>query len=249
MRMLNIPKDIRFDTPSGRRYDYDDLFLIRELAKNDSFAWSNEEVRFNSGFKCNVYLRMRNDLTENIPLLCQVGARIKSFVLRLKRTHGPQFCLIGIPTAGTPIAQAAARESYDPYHMLESRICFRQLRTELKANHGKDNLWAGRPELERHSYVTIENVISTAKAYLKHLKHLEEDGYPTTQMQHVAFADWGLGGAETLAKEGYTGFAMYRALDMIAALVFIGDWPEEYYNETERRINQWRKDTGLHSAA
>jgi orotate phosphoribosyltransferase len=248
---LNISKDETFVAPSGQTYRYEDLFLIREMAKNRSIAWSQDEVTFNSGFKSHVYVRMRNDLTHNAALLHRVGVQLKNFVLGLKNTHGPNKCLIGIPAAGTPLAQAAAREAYDPYHDLEARICSRQLRSMLKKGHGKgeDNMWAGPPELERYSPITIENVISTAKAYFDHLEHLNEDGYPTKEMHHVAFADWELGGMEALTDAGYQGFARYRVRDMIAALVYLEDWPREHYEEVNRRINVWRIEHNLKQAA
>jgi orotate phosphoribosyltransferase len=239
---LNIHPSENFDAPSGQRYTYQDLLLIRGLARNNSIVWSNEEVTFNSGFKSHVYVRMRNDLTHNILLLREVGLQIRNFVIGLKHTHGPKKCLIGIPAAGAPLAQSAARESFDPHHDLESRMCCRQLRTKRKEGHGKgeDNMWAGPPELEHYSPITVENVVSTAKAYFEHLQHLEEDGYPTKEMHHVAFADWELGGVEALADAGYNGYALYRVRDMIAALVHLGDWPHEYYVEMNRRVELWR---------
>ena len=234
-----------FDAPSGQRLDDRDLMLIRSLAENGSIAWSDKEVTFNSGFKSHVYVRMRTDLTHNIPLLSDVGERIKNFVLKLRPTHGPKHCFIGVPTAGTPLALAAAMVS-------GGQICFRQMRSELKEGHGKseDSMWVGPPELEGFSPTTVENVVSTAKAYFKHLGRLEEDGYPTKEMRHIAFADWELGGVEALHDAGYkNGFVIYRVRDMIAALVYLNDWPGEQYDETNRRVNAWRKEKKLKRAA
>ncbi len=248
--MLNIPRHEKFRAPSGQILDYYDLFLIQEMEANRTIEWSDKEVTFNSGFQCNVYLRMRSDLTHNVPLLLRAGHQIKKTILGLRPTHGPKFCLIGIPTAGTPLAQAAAMASFDPQRQLTSTICFRQLRSELKKGHGKtaDTMWAGPPELEHYSPATVENVVSTAKAYFDHLKHLEEDGYPTKEMWHIAFADWELGGTEALSDAGYTnGLVLYRMRDMIAALVHLGVWPAEYYQETNRRVNAWRVAKGLNT--
>lgn len=242
-RSMNIHS---YTAPSGRTLTRNDLFLIRAMERNKTIEWSDEEVTFNSGFKSHVYLRARNDLSHNLYLLNSIAARIKEVVFSLEHTHGPQWCLIGIPTAGTQLAQATASLTYDISYG-RSAICFSTMRSVLKT-HGKDSMWVGPPQLERHTPVTVENVVSTAKAYLEHLDHLEQDGYPTRVMHHIAFADWELGGADTLRGAAYKLHTMYLVRDMLAALVQMDIWPRERYQEMDRRVNRWRADN-VRSAA
>jgi len=236
-----------FTGPSGRMLSEKDLALLVALERNGTIAWSDKEIEFNSGFLSHVYFRARNDLSHNMPLLMRVATQAKEYVAALENTHGPQKCLIGIPTAGTQFAQAIADLSYfeasnDGYLLSrpESLICFSTMRSVLK-DHGKDNMWVGKPDLTKHTHITFENVVSTAKAMLQAFGRLEEDGYPTREMHHVVFVDWGLGGMESLAEEGYTRVhTLYEMLDIMAAFVHIGLWKQERYDEMYRRIQVWK---------
>lgn len=235
-----------FIAPSGRVLYPNDLELLRALEKNGTISWSETDVVFNSGFLSRVYFRGRNDLSHNMPLLMQVAVCAKKYVAELLNTHGPQKCLIGIPTAGTQLAQAVADLSYfeassDGYlsSRPESLICFSTMRSKLK-DHGKDNMWVGHPELKKHTYISFENIVSTAKAMLEAFGRLEQDGYPTRDMNHVVFADWGLGGIEALADAGYGHVhTLYVMMDAIAAFVHMRMWPEKRYLEMDRRIREW----------
>lgn len=237
-----------FTGPSGRVLSPAQLKLLQKLEHNQTIAWSDSEVKFNSGFLSHVYFRARNDLSHNIPLLMEVAAHAKTFVTGLDNTHGAQKCLIGIPTAGTQFAQAIADLSYfenskDGFlsGCANMGICFSTMRSVLK-DHGKDNMWVGPPQLEKYSYITFENVVSTAKAMLESFKRLEADGYPAHDMHHVVLADWGLGGMEALTEAGYSKIhALFTMQDVMAAYVHIGLWPKERYEEMLRRINEWNK--------
>jgi orotate phosphoribosyltransferase len=119
----------KFHTPSGRTLFADDLDLLHRLEHIGTIAWG-DEVTFNSGFRSRVYIRARNELSHDPELLLEVAARIKSQVEELPITHGPQLCLIGIPTAGTQLAQAVSHLSMSEHldlgagSELEHPICF-----------------------------------------------------------------------------------------------------------------------------
>jgi orotate phosphoribosyltransferase len=228
-----------YQAPSGRLILPVDIDLLIALERNKTIEWSDQEVTFNSGFKSLVYFRGRNDLTDYPILLQRVGRVLMDKINELPFTHGQQKCLVGIPTAGTPLAQVVASLSIADSRMADP-IAFRIMRSVLKV-HGKDNMWVGKPELERHSYITVENIVSTAKAMLQNFEHLEADGYPTRDMFHVVFASWDLGGFDNLAEQGYDKVVvLFSMLDIIATYVHIGLWPQERYDEMDRRIKAWR---------
>ncbi len=238
-----------FRGPSGRMLSRADMSLLNDLELNGTIAWSNEEITFNSGFKSHVYVRMRNDLALNPLLLLRVCTAIKDKVDTLPLTHGKQRCLIGIPTAGYQLAQGVSQLSVNEYivrglDLVNRETCFSFMQTAPK-NHGRDQTLIDRPDLLRHSYMTVENIISTAKAMLEAFGNLESAGYPTREMHHVVFADWELGGTEALQRAGYDNVhTRFIMRDVMAAYVHCGLWPRERYDEMDWRIITWRKEHG-----
>ena len=232
-----------FTAPSGRMITWEEMNLLIQLERNRTIEWSEQDIKFNSGFLSRVYFRGRNDLTDHPALLRRVGHLLYEKIARLPTTHGEQKCLIGIPTAGSPLAQVIADLARVLWNA-DDPVCFRLMRSVLK-DHGKDNMWVGTPDLEKHSYITVENIVSTAKAMLDNFGKLEQDGYPARDMHHMVFASWELGGTEKLPAAGYDKVhILFYMLDVIAAYVQQGLWPQERYDEMERRIKAWRAQHG-----
>jgi orotate phosphoribosyltransferase len=238
VRLHNLDANPFCGPTSGRKYGFRDAQLWLDLEQNGSFGWSQIEVEFNSGFTCHVYLQGRNDLSDYPPLLRRVALTLCGKTVTLPNTHGPQKCLIGIPTAGTQLAQeicsvTRGRLDIDPY-------CFRTMRSVLKA-HGKDQQWIGNANLARHSYVTVENVLSTGKAMLTYLERMEPEGYPIRDMDHVVFASWELGGIMNLAKAGITNvYVMYSIPEVIALFVELKHWPAERLDYIGQKLINWK---------
>ncbi|MEK7098777.1 MAG: hypothetical protein AAB908_02645 [Patescibacteria group bacterium] len=231
-----LPK--AFTGPSGRTLTHWDLKLWCELETNGSFGWNPTEIEFNSGFKCHIYLRGRNDLSDNTWLLSKTANSLDGIVDALPYRYGKQQCYIGIPTAGTQLATALAFERRGLIG--HETPCFRSMRTELK-KHGKDNMWIDPPDLSRHTYISIENVMSTAGSMITAFERMESDGYPTMYMDHVVFADWELGGLTNLHKKGYEKIHVrYVIRDIIAAFVHIGRWPKERWDYIEPKLAVFR---------
>jgi orotate phosphoribosyltransferase len=232
---MEIPK--KFDAPSGRRLTQADIQLWCDLEDNGSFGWNPQEIRFNSGFMSHIYLRGRNDLSDNPLLLRNVAHTLYDVIDELSLTHGPQTCLIGIPTAGSQLAQAVSHISFMRDH---PPMCFRSMRSVLKT-HGKDDKWIGDADLTRHSYVTLENVVSTADSMLKAFERIAPEGYPVKEMHHVVFADWELGGLKNLAAADYHHVHVrYVIRDIIAAFVSCGRWPIERWDYIEPKLAEFR---------
>lgn len=239
---MQVPFDTKpFVGPSGRTLGYADLKLIAELEYIGTIGWSEEEIPFHKGFLSHVYIQMRNELSRHPATLVRVASLIKEKVEQLPLTLGPQKCLIGIPTAGTQLAQAVAMLSHFD-HLLHVRprteppICFLSMRSILKG-HGKDKLWIGPADIKRYSYISIENVVSTAAGMLEYLNRMWKEGYPIRVMHHVVFADWELGGVRNLDSEAIKNVhTLYIVRDMVAALVYLGVWPKERYEDVAQRL-------------
>jgi len=239
---MQVPFDTKpFVGPSGRTLGYADLGLIAELESIGTIGWSEEEIVFHKGFRSHVYVQMRNELSRHPATLARVASCIKEKVERLPFTLGPQKCLIGIPTADTQLAQAVAMLSHFEHtlHVRQSTeplICFKSMRSVLKG-HGKDKQWVGPADINRYSYIGIENVVSTAAGMIEHLNQMWKEGYPIRVMHHVVFADWELGGIKNLdaamIKHVHT---LYVVLDMVAALAYLGIWPKERYEDVAERL-------------
>lgn len=210
--------------------------LWLDLEKNGSFGWG-PEVTFNSGFVSPVYLRMRNDLSCNIFLFADVARNLHRFVQKNIASEKREVCLIGIPTAGTQLAQAVATQSLTGGPPV---LCFKSLRSTLKT-HGKDLQYVGQADTQKHAYCTVENVLSSGKAMLDAFKLMEPEGYPVREMRHFVFASWNLGGLKALADARVRGvYVEYEIPDVIALFVHLDHWAREREEIMVDKIHRWR---------
>lgn len=228
-----------FSAPSGAVFTSDDMNLIKQLFHIGFITWKEEPVVFKSNKKSNTYVRGRQDLTNNPHILFeQLAPRIVDFVRKKIPIHdGRQHCLIGIPTAGTKLAMAAAACGY--YRQVRPGIIYRELRV-TKKTHGEDNTWAvGGPEHNNDVYVSVEQAMSTGSSVLEHLDHLKEDGYAVHDMHHLILVDRELGGVENLVAHKFEKVhVLYKLRDTVAALVKMKLWPDERYQILLQEIKE-----------
>jgi len=225
-----------FTAPTGAVYGPKELQLLTELYRAGFIAWKPEGVEFKSGKRSRTYVRGRQELTNAPHLLAELGARIGAFVReRIPVADGRQHCLIGVPTAGTKLAAAASLHSY--YARQRPSIIWRELRTKPKP-HGEDKGWTvGGPEPQHDVYVVVEQAMSTASSIIEYAGHLAEDGYSPREMHYLVLVDRELGGIENLRAEGYVNLhRMFILRDFVAALVHLGHWPRERYDELVSEI-------------
>jgi orotate phosphoribosyltransferase len=226
-----------FQAPSGAIFRPTDLTLLSQLYRAGTFAWKPEGVEFKSGKRSRTYVRGRQELTNAPHLLAELGKRVAEFVReRMPIRDGRQHCLIGVPTAGTKLAVAASMHTY--YSRQQSCIIWRELRTKPKP-HGEDKGWTvGGPEPSKDVYVVIEQAMSTASSIIEYADHLAEDGYSPREMHYVVLVDRELGGIENMRKDGYKHVhRMFILRDIIAALVHMGLWPLERYQELLQELS------------
>ena len=95
--------------PSGRTFDPLDFVIVRLMAEYGFIRWSEQLIHFSS-VDSHVYVGGREDLTDHLKLEWALGRKIARLVLAHAhdRQDQKQQCLIGIPTAGTALAQATA---------------------------------------------------------------------------------------------------------------------------------------------
>jgi len=222
---------------SGTVLDSFDLSLIRDLYETKSVTREVEPTTLKSGRRSNFYAHLRADLTDNPVVLGKLAYKVAKTV---RNTPMPQLgrpCLIGIPTAGSAIAEAA---SFVDTFMLSRNgpsIFFRNMRS-VKKSHGKNKTWVdGTIDLENHAYGTVENVTTTSGSLLENIARLEEDGYPARAgMHHFIVVDREQGAGEGLRRAGVKHVhVLYTLRDIIAAFVHLnlGEWQQCHCYEIE----------------
>lgn len=218
-----------FTAPSGRTFTHPDLLLVKLLIQSGSILHLDVPTELHSGRMSRHYANLR--FHRDVRTLTLLGAHIIRFVRSIEITKGTVPCMIGIPTAGTPLAIAAAIGSvYDstPFH-------YRVMREERKKRrHGIDNTWAG-PFDPGETYFTVENVSTSATTILVALQRFEEDHFPIDSMHHILLVN--RGGAEALRSRGIPHVhVMLEFHDLLAAAVHIGEHSEEVLVEYRQEI-------------
>lgn len=212
------------EVPSGAMYGDSEFELLKLMHRTGSIARTDTPVRFKGGVESNVYVLLRDDLTEEPELQAAIGTYLISVVHRLRGWSEPtrRPCLIGVPTAATPFASAVSLSSY---FNRDFPIAWRQMRPEKKTDHGASAGWTNRPPSPKHLYMTIEQVTSSGTSLCNAIQHLGEDGYPVHDMNHLIFVDWEFGGPELLRSKGYPKVtSLFKMRDVAYAYQHMGIW-------------------------
>lgn len=238
--------------PSGDHYTKFDLKLLQCLGAYGFVKYSERPYVLESEIPSCVYVFGREDLTDHPGLEWLVGQRIAEVVWRNSELKDRQPCLIGIPTAGTALAQAAAMASWlSPDSEKPSRpdICHRIMRERKKLFHGAGEhkgFWVnGRPDLDRHTYWGLDNVATSGRTKIDRARNLIEDGYPAYEMPWLIFIDRQQGALRRLRERGFKRlYVAYNLLDITFAYGELGLWPKEAVRavEEEIRAHQSKKD-------
>lgn len=221
--------------PSGAVYGKQDLAILLDMAKFGFVRHSETPFKLKSGVPSNVYVFGREDLTDNPQLEWHVGTKIAGIVY--DNTHDArQPCLIGIPTAGNALAQAAAMVSFQ-LHRLSLPIAHRVMREQLK-QHGAHSTWVnGRPDLKRQRYWIVDNVATDGGSKKEAAGKLEADGYPAKQMPCLIWIDRQQGAVPRLKAAGFEQVIVaYNLLDITYAFGVMGLWPKSAVAAVEEEI-------------
>jgi len=231
--------------PSGRVFGDLDLQIMRLSAKYNFVRTSAEPFTLKSGVKSNVYVYVsgRDDLTDHPDLEWLVGRKIASLVLQnaLERGDLKKQCLIGLPTAGTALAQAAAMVNWSCQRLFvganeEPRIIHRIMREALKT-HGAHPDWVnGKPQPDSHTYWGVDNVATDGGTKMEAREHFRESGYPEV-MPAFIWIDRQQGAIVRLKRAGFSVIVVaYELLDVTFALGELGFWPKEIVRSVEVEI-------------
>ena len=226
-------------TPSGQVFGELDIMLLELMAKHGFIEWRQTPFTLKSGIESNVYVFGREDITDHPDFEWLIGRKIALSVIEHTLFADRQHCLIGIPTAGTALAQAAAMVSLKEaiYDNNRDFICHRIMKEALKA-HGAHPKWVnGEPQPQRHTYWTIDNVVTDGGSKIKARERLEESGYPVKIMPTLVFVDRQQGGIKIMEQRGFARVVVvYKLLDLTFAFGEMNLWPKGAVKLVEREI-------------
>lgn len=231
MTLLNVP--------SGRQFDGLDLEIMRYSAETRFIEWFDEQKKLASGKRSHVYVKGRQDATENPGFLRLACRKILSDTCDLMDhadRRQPRF--IGIPHVAhgwTPaISMVDAFE-----HITRRSACHAIMRSELK-EHGAHTKWvAATHNIAQFRDILFDNVVTDSGSKETALKHMVEDGFVPSEIDAMVFVDRQQGGLENMKKLGFRSVhANYLLLDMTFAFQHLGLWPPGAAEKVEREIRE-----------
>lgn len=214
-------------TPSGELLSPKDNNLIAMMHEHGCVRFFEEPVRLKSGIFSHFYVSTRNEITDHPDLGLMIGGKIAQVVTGYTRKTQPgnTACLIGIPSAGTNLAAAAAYAALhnDTY----CRICYRVIRPRRK-KYGIHKTWIDGKPNPNHFYFLVENVATTGTSVINAQKKMIADGYPGNT-PCIILVDRNPNGktASRLQEKSITPIPIFSLVNIAAALHQKGIWAEE----------------------
>ena len=224
--------------PSGQDFSALDISILQRMADYGFVRHSEEPFKLKSGIMSNVYVFGREDLTDHPDLEWLTGQRIAHEVVANFRSGDKAPCLIGIPTAGTALAQAAAMVSFSETIKVvpDAWICHRIMR-EGKKEHGAHHKWVNGDPSPNHTYWAVDNVVTDGGSKFEAAEKLTESGYDGLGMPNLIFVDRQQGGIKRMKEGGFRRIiVIYNLLDLAFALGELGRWPKEVVRQVDEEI-------------
>ncbi len=228
-------------TPSGQVFDENDLELLRLMAENGFIQTTGQTARLASGISTRVYVCGREDLTDKNFFEWLIGRKIARLVKQYGGSEGErrQYCLIGVPTAATAMAQAAAMVSLAENILVNGQyICHRIMRESPK-RHGLHQGWVnGESQPDIHVYWAVENVVTSGTTLITIAERLRQSGYPVEEMPILVFVDRQQGGIKKLEEAGFRKIVVaYNLLDLVFIFGELGLWSKNQVKAVEDEIS------------
>ncbi|MDP2641944.1 MAG: hypothetical protein Q8P21_01470 [bacterium] len=185
----------------------------------------------------NVYVFGREDLTDNPKLEWLIGTKIARVVYS-NSVDDRQPCLIGLPTAGTALAQAAAMASAaNGWIYPRDPIAHRIMREQLKSHSAHQGWVNGRPDHSRQRYWIVDNVATDGATKIEAATKLMADEYPAYQMPVLIYVDRQQGALQRLKNEGFEDVrVVFNLLDLTFAFGELELWPKSAIARVEEEI-------------
>lgn len=229
---------MRIEAPSGQIFHESDIEIFKLMDKCGFICWNDIPFTLISGIESRVYVRGRDDITDHPDFEWVVGCKLAFVVQENSLPDDKQPCLIGIPTAGTSLAQAASMVSYiQRIHVKGLPICHRIMKEVLK-KHGDHFNWVnGEPRTNLHTYWTVDNVITDGRSKLEATNRFSASRYQVTKMPHLIFVDRQQGGVKKIEQAGFARIVVvYRLLDLAFAFGELKLWPKNRVRSVEKEI-------------
>jgi len=236
----NIPLMIgSLVAPSGRIFDRLDLQIAAAMVKHGSVRLLDEPEFGVSGASLWSYVELRDDLTDHPDFVWLVGRRIARFFRQLPEREGQfntavlsgdQLCLVGVPTAGAPLAQAASMISQgEGIFFGDQPICHRVMREAEKR--GEIGQWMNGPPRKNHYYCLFDNAMTTGHS-IRAARERLVIAYPG--MPGVVLVDRQQGGMEKTADV----FSVYNLLDLSYAFWKLDIWTKKQFQKIEKEVQE-----------
>ena len=231
--------------PSGAVYTLNDIQLLDLMAEYGFVRYGDRPFTLKSGIQSHVYVFGREDLTDNPVLEISVGEKMCQLLHRSVITKR-QVCLIGIPTAGTPFAQAAAMMSaLEPGNLVNGETVCHRIMKEKPKDHGAHKGWVNGAPNPEHDYWLVDNVATNGDSKIEAQEKIVNDGYPSAADTGIfIWIDRQQGAVDRLTQAGYRRIIVaYQLLDLAFAYGEIGCWPRDTVKkvEGEIRLHQFHK--------
>lgn len=227
--------------PSGRIFTEDDLALVSLMASCKFVDYREEPFMLRSGIESHVYVFGREDLTDNPHLEWQTGRKIAKVILEEHTKLGETDktpCLVGIPVAGTALAQAASMVSFAEEMLAPSGrpICHRIMRETLK-EYGAHRKWVQGDPSPEHVYWSVDNAVTDGRSKFVAAEKFAESGYPSLEMPSLIFVDRQQGGVRRMKERGFQKIVVvFYLLDITFVLRERGVWPRGVIRSVEEEI-------------
>lgn len=234
--------------PSGRTLYGADRDLLKRWHDIGVIKFDeNGPFALRSGTKSCFYVSAREELSQNTDVLGATGDAIARTLWRhmadIRDDRKP--FLLGLPTAGRQLAQAAAESPRDEPDSFE-RTAFADIREVKKTTHGLEQHRGGwvvgkrtRDHDERFRDILIDNVASSGGTVAEWIPRLEEDGYRRDGLDLCVLIDRELGASSFLRV--FHGIVhtvpVFLMSDIVYAYTHVLEvWPEHAIDLLEKEI-------------
>ncbi len=224
------------------------LFCL--MAERESIHWDADGFQLSSGLVsvCKADFG-RGDVMESPGYLRMLGEKVLDILETSGMLNmGKQICLIGVPTAGMPLAQAASEIHY--YHTGTDDVVFRILRpfVDVDPNDSDRRLWTHDEPSDEQHYVLVENVGTTAGNLLSAHSKLREQGYPARDISALLVVDRELSAKRRLWKEARipksrvaVGWKITELIARMQSFGFMPDLPSNAVEILQQEIAQFHE--------
>ncbi len=223
-----------FTAPSGRELGAEELELVRRLCLSGSLLWNEVPIILNCGYSSRHYVNLRPKKDQDT--LRFVGQTIARRIQQLQRDSkmDPKKipCLVGVPTAGTPLALAAVLNP-----CLGQTLHYEIMREKPRDHvHGLDQTWAGPPD-DTQVQILVENVCTSSSSIETAARRMWKDGHDPDTMHYLIGVD--RGGADILRQKRFKNVtALIHMEDALPAAVYLGlreEWVYADYLSEKRQ--------------